>query len=306
MAWGALGVGLTMIYGLQLDARVSGLCMVVVALGSCAAVVVGPRLHRLPARWPWRLIAVAEISFLCGMLIRSWAAEQHGLGAYSADVFTLPGYVMLIVSLGLMLRSGGRLGQHAVIDGIIICLGAALVSIVFLVLPAAEIQTRPKPISIIAGLYPLLDVVLLLLLLNLGFSTAARLVSFRSFAFGMCCLFIRDTGYSWIGAQGADRLPLLDLPYLLAYISIAVAALDPSMTGLSSVAPVRSGVVKPRLMLIVPALLGPCALAVLPSPSLADRVMTLIVTIGLTTAVLARSISAVRGTPKCNRYSASR
>ena len=233
---GAFGVGLTMIYGLQLDARVNSLCVIVVAVVACVAALLGPRLHRPPARWPWRFLAVAAIAFLCGMLIRPWSVMQHGLGAYSADAFTLPGFAMLIVSLVLMLRSGGRLGRHAVADGIIICLGVALISIVFFALPAAEIQTRPKPISIIAGLYPILDVVMLLLLLNLGFSMAVRLVSFRSLAFGMFCLFIGDVGYSWIGAQGKlIGSPLLDLPFLLAYTSIAVAALDPSMTGLSSV-----------------------------------------------------------------------
>jgi diguanylate cyclase (GGDEF)-like protein len=231
------------------------------------------------------------------VLVRPWATVQRGPSAYAADVFTLSGYALLITGLALMLRSGGSLQRHAVTDGIIICLGTGLVSTVLFALPAAEIHTRPSPISIMAGLYPLLDVVLLLLLLNLGFSSAVRLASFRLIAFGMVCMFIGDTGYAWIGARGQlTGSPLLDLPFLLTFTSFGVAALHPSMTGLSAV--VARGVQAwswLRLLLIVPALLSPTVLALLPSPSVTDRVVVVVTSVALTIAVLTRAISAVRG-----------
>jgi diguanylate cyclase (GGDEF)-like protein len=294
---GVLGLGLTITYALQLSVSVNSACMVGVAAGSCIALVLGPRIHRPPARWPWRLIAGAATVFLCGMLVRPWAAGQQGLAAYVADASTLSGYVMLILALGMMLRSHGSLGRFAVADGIIICLGAALLATMLFVLPAVQIHNRPQLISVVAGLYPLLDVVLLLLLLNLGFSSAVRLPSFRLIAFGMFCLFIGDVGYAWIGSQGKlTGSPLLDLPFMLTYTSFGVAALDPSMIGLSSVTARRVQAWSAlRLSLIIPSLLSPCVLALVPAPSLTERILVVATTFGLVIALLSRAISAVRG-----------
>jgi diguanylate cyclase (GGDEF)-like protein len=232
------------------------------------------------------------------MLVRPWAAGQQGLAAYVADAFTLSGYVMLILALGMMRRSHGSLGRFAVADGIIFCLGAALLATMLFVLLAAQIHNRPQLISIVAGLYPLLDVVLLLLLLlNLGFSSAVRLASFRLIAFGMSCLFIGDVGYAWIGSQGKlTGSPLLDLPFMLTYTAFGVAALDPSMIGLSSVVARRVQAWSAlRLSLIIPSLLSPCVLALVPAPSLTERILVVVTTIGLVIALLSRAISAVRG-----------
>jgi diguanylate cyclase (GGDEF)-like protein len=288
---------LTVTYALQLSPSVNGLSLIVVAVGSCVALVLGLRLHQPRARAPWQLTAAAAVVFLCGMLVRPWAAGQQGLAAYTADAFTLSGFAMLIVGLGLMLRTRGSLVRHAVIDGAIICLGTALVATVMFAAPAARIQTRPQLISVLAALYPLLDVVLLLLLLNLGFSSAARSASFRLVAFGMVCLFVGDTGYAWIGAHGQLTGPaMLDLPFMLTYTSVGAAALHPSMVGLSSVVARHTQAWSfPRMLLIVPAMLSPSMLFLRPSPSLTERVVVLVASAGLVAALLSRAISAVRG-----------
>jgi hypothetical protein len=233
--FGVLGIALTVVYALQVSVTASGLCTIVIGTGTCAALAVGPRMHRATARAPWRLIAMAAVVFLVGVVIRPWAVEQHGAAAGLADVFTLSGYVMLIVGLGLMLARRGGLDRQAVTDGVIVCLGAGLVATVVLALPAVRIHNRPELISLLAGLYPFIDVVLLLLVLNLGFSTASRLPSFRLMAAAMATLFVGDLGYAWIGAHGRlTGSAMLDLPFLLTYTCFGAAALHPSMVGFSS------------------------------------------------------------------------
>lgn len=297
IGFAVLGVVLTVLYGLQLSSALQGLSMVVIALGACAALLIGPRIHRPAARLPWRLVAAAAMSFLLGLIVRPWATEQDGPSMITADLFTLAGYAMLIVALALMLRSRGSLERHAVIDGVIICLGTALLTVVLLAMPAAEIQSRPVFVSILAGAYPLLDVVLLLLVLNLGFSSASRSTSFRFITLAMIALFIGDVGYAWIGTQGKLSGPaLLDLPYLLGYTCFGVAALHPSMVRMSSVVPWPA---QPwsllRLLLIVPALVSPAILAARPHPSGIDRSVVLVASVGLVLCLLVRALSAVRG-----------
>jgi hypothetical protein len=45
---GALGLGLTITYALQFSVSVNSACMIGVAVGSCVALVLGPRIHRPP------------------------------------------------------------------------------------------------------------------------------------------------------------------------------------------------------------------------------------------------------------------
>lgn len=235
VGFGVLGLALTIVYAAQISSAISAVSTVVIGIGTCAALAIGPRLHRPAARAPWRLIAMAAVVFLVGVVIRPWAVLQHGAAAGLGDVFTLAGYAMLIVGLALMLGRRGGLDRQAVTDGVIVCLGAGLVATVMLALPAARIHTRPELISLMAGLYPFIDVVLLLLVLNLGFSTASRLPSFRLIALAMATMFIGDIGYAWIGAHGRlTGSAMLDLPFLLTYTCFGAAALHPSMVGFSS------------------------------------------------------------------------
>jgi diguanylate cyclase len=232
----ALGAALTLLYSFGASASLNAVVISTVAVCSCVALLAGPRWHRAALRRPWHLVASAAVLFLVGLVVRPWAAGQPGVAAGTADLFTLTGYALLITGLAVMLRRRGSLERHAVTDGVIVCLGMGLLSTVYLAVPAMQIHNRPEWISLLAGLYPLIDVVLLLLLLNLGFSTATRLTSFRLMAVAMSALLLGDLGYAWIGAHG--RLtgpPLLDLPFLITYTCFGAAALHPSMTGFATI-----------------------------------------------------------------------
>jgi diguanylate cyclase (GGDEF)-like protein len=298
IGFGALGLLLSVIYALQLDPIVNGICTVVLALGGVACTIAGPRLHRPTTVLPWRLLAASAVMFLAGVFLRPWSSEQVGLNAGTADAFTLAGYTLLVAALVTLNRARGPLERHALADGIIICLGAGLVAAMLFVVPAVDISatTRPRLISLIAGFYPLIDIVLLLLLLNLAFTTASKLTSYRAFVFAMTALFIGDIGYAWIGARGhLIGSPLLDLPFLLGYTFFGVAALHPSMAWISKAVPNSE---QPwsfmRLALIVPALLAPGVVAVtVHADNPSARILLGVVFVGLVMTLLFRAVSAV-------------
>ena len=257
-SFGVAGAGTTLavLYAAQISEPLSTAALMTVGVGTC--VVQAIALRGNPVKSPWYLFLGTCLSFLVGMILRPWSTEQEGVAAYVGDVFTVSGYVMLALALWVMLRRLG-LERHAVTDGVIVCLGMGLLAVELLALPAMRVGNRPEFISLLAGLYPLLDVVILLLVLNLAFSTATRLVSFRFVAATMVALFIGDLGYAWIGAQGRlTGSPLLDLPFLVGFTCMAAAALHPSRAHLFDVVarPVQAWSL-PRLALIVPALAAP-------------------------------------------------
>jgi diguanylate cyclase (GGDEF)-like protein len=293
-SFGVAGVGVTLavLYGAQLSQALSDAATLVIGVGTCVAQAIG--LRSAVDKRPWRLFLGASLSFLVGIVLRPWAVDQSGVLYYSGDVFTIAGYVMLALAFWALLSRLG-LERHAVTDGVIVTIGAGLLAVELFALPAARLLNRPELLSVLAGLYPLLDVVILLLAINFGFSTATRLASFRFIAAMITFLFVGDVGYAWIGTEGRlTGSPLLDLPFLLGFTCIAAAALHPSKNQLSSVVarPVQAWSLM-RLSLIVPALAAPVVISLRHDVDPTDRVVLAMASAGLMAALLLRALSAV-------------
>jgi diguanylate cyclase (GGDEF)-like protein len=292
----AAGFMLAALYCAGISPWLGGLATLVIGLGAFAAPAIGIHRHRPAQPGPWLALLAAAVGFLIGIVVRPWSVEQTGAAAFAGDVFTMSGYAFLAVGLSLFLR-GRQAVRHAITDGVIVSVGAALLAVEFLALPAMRIGSRPDTVSVLAGLYPIWDVVVLLLVLNLGFSTAGRLVAFRFLAASMVWLFVGDIGYAWIGAQGRlTGSELLDLPYLIGFTCLAAAALHPSMRDLAGAGPrpVQAWSLG-RLSLIVPALATPLiVMARGRPPHTVDQVVLVAGTAVLMTALLARAVSAVR------------
>jgi diguanylate cyclase (GGDEF)-like protein len=296
IGFGAFGLLLAVIYSLQVNSAVNSLCIGLTALGAIACLIVGPSLHRPIPMLPWRLQAAASVMFLVGLMIRPWSAGQEGAGRWVADGFTLGGYALLVATLITLNRSRGPLERHALADGAIVCLGAGLLTSVLFVAPAVEVANRPMVMSLIQGFYPLIDILLLLLLLNLAFTTASRLVSYRAFVIAMVALLVGDFGYATIGARGElTGSPLLDLPFLLAYTAFGVAAIHPSMAQISKAVPNSD---QPwslgRLALIIPALFAPGLVALwIDGNNRSGRTLLGLVFVALVATLLFRAVAAV-------------
>jgi diguanylate cyclase (GGDEF)-like protein len=285
-------------YALWPNSAVAPLLVLVICLSACVALVVGPRINRCQRcrLRPWNLMALAGLNFMLGVLVRPWAESFGDARMLIADVVTLSGYALLIAALILMLRALGTLDRHAVLDGLIVAAGASAPAVQYLALPAALIADRPQVVSWVAALYPTVDVLVLFVIINLAFSTAVRLTSFRLILAAMVSMFVGDLGYAILGAQGQLTGPaLLDLPFVLSFVAMGAAALHPSLNGFATIVPqpVQPWSV-PRLALILPALGAPfVVLAATVGENTGHRVALALAGL-MTTALLLRAVTAVR------------
>ncbi|MET0423601.1 MAG: GGDEF-domain containing protein, partial [Actinoplanes sp.] len=201
---------------------VNSLCVVALGAGTIWACFAGPRRHGAQPRRVWLLIGASALCFLVGVMLRPLVEDTPLV----ADAATIPGYLLLTAFLGRLLRSRQSLERHAVLDGLIVCLAAGLAAVLLFGLPAAEITDRPRAESMIAGLYPIFDVVLLLLLVNLTFTVRAWPVSLAAFTVCLVMMLVGDTAYAFIGTSGHTYTsPLLDAPYLVSYTMLGVTTL---------------------------------------------------------------------------------
>jgi diguanylate cyclase (GGDEF)-like protein len=240
--------------GATLFALVPGLALpvaLVVGLGSVTAAFVGPRWQGGGPYDAWNLLGLGGAAYLAGLLLRPWAGRQTGVGAFVADIFTVPGYVLVIAALILLIPTHG-LQRHAITDGLIVGVGAGLASYVELAPPQAGM---PGTIAI----YPVLDIALLLILINMAFTTAARHASFRFLVAATVLLLVGDLANAGVARMHAGRLA--NVPFILAFACVAAATTHPSVARLSR--GVRLSV-QPwswrRLLLIAPAVLAPLTL----------------------------------------------
>ena len=159
---------------------------------------------------------MVALLFLVGVLIRPVVTDLAMPLPLLADAITIPAYGLLCVFLAVLLRSRRSLDRHAVLDALTVWLAGALASFLILAEPAAAIGNRPAAMSIMAGLYPLCDILVLLLAVNLSFTTRHWPVSLLALLGTLIMLGAGDTAYAIIGVQGhIYGSPLLNVPFVL-------------------------------------------------------------------------------------------
>jgi diguanylate cyclase (GGDEF)-like protein len=267
-----------------------------VALAAVGAMLAAPRLHRATPHHPWYLLGAAGATFLVGALLRPWSVERVGWQALLGDAFTVPGYLLMALSLAGLLLTRGSVQRHAIIDGLIICVGAGLATTLLLAMPAASIDGRPPIVSVLAGLYPLFDVVLVLLLFSLAFTTTGRRPAYLLLLCGILLLLAGDLAYAIIGVRGhLTGGRIIDVPFLLSCTAIGAAALHPSVADLTRATsmPVQTWSLR-RLMVIVPAMLVPFVLIPLIAHGHAEHVVLAAGGTAMVALLVARAVAAVR------------
>jgi diguanylate cyclase len=260
---------------------------------AAAGFLLGPRLHGIPRPLSF-LLGLGCLLALTGIAVPS--AGQDGYGSLAADGLALPGYLLLVAGLVALLRARGRLERHAFTDGVIIALGAGLLSVTLLTVPAAHRLGRSPLLTAVAGIYPVIDIVLVLALLNLAFTTAVHTRSFHLLSGGVLLIVAGDLAHAWSGAYGDGPPPdAFSLPYFAAFTLLACAALHPSMADLARALPRPvQGWSWPRLALLMPALAAPYGL-MLTGPQLPVRIRIAVAGAGMIAALFVRASSAVAG-----------
>ena len=193
-----------------------------------ASVISGCVIYRPRPLAPWLLMSVAGSFFLGGYAVRPWSLKQAGFGLYLVDTLTLTGYLALLVGLWWLARAHGGIRREVLCDVLIASAAAALAALQHLVVPAVLLAGRPVAMSVLSAIYPLIDVVLVCLLLDVLITAPPRR-SYQLLTAAVAALLVGDLGYAWWGAQG-NLLPpgVANVPFLIAYLFIAAAAWHPS------------------------------------------------------------------------------
>ena len=152
----------------------------------------------------------------------------------AADVAYLLRYGAFVVGLCWLVRSRqhGR-DRAAFLDAAIVSSAFALLATVFLIVPAAQGGGAPLLSRVVSAAYPIGDVLVLVVLLQLIASREVRNVSLLSFAGGLVVLLGLDTLYTLIVASGAALPWWSAVGYLAPYLLTGFAAMHPSSVALA-------------------------------------------------------------------------
>lgn len=291
------GIVATAVYSAGFSPLLSVLAFATVGVGTVAACFAGPRRFGAEPRAAWVLLTAAALAFLIGVVIRPWAVTLPLPFTLLSDLTTIPGYLLTASFFVLLLRARQSVQRHAVLDGLLVCLAGGLVCTLLLAVPAALVGGRPAFVGVLAAAYPLLDVVLLLLVVNLTFTATSWPLSLVTLLTAMALMGVGDLTYAVLGVSG--RLyasPLLDVPFLLAFVLMGVTTLHPSVVELSRAArrPVQAWSWR-RMSLLLPAMVTPFLMLVLVGDrSAGHRVTIALVGAAMVVLLVIRAVSAVQ------------
>jgi len=191
-----------------------------------------------PARTPWRLMTLGFLGFALGQSMLVFYQLVLGQSPYPslADIFFMSAYPLLIGAffgfISAYRESGYPVGtprEHAAL-GLVLTAGFAAIS--FLLLRPVLAQAGSLLERVITAAYPLFDFVLLVPVLILLRMTAPFRggAVFRAWAlvlFGIVALCAGDILYAYFEVLGRASLgPLVDATYVLAYLGLALGALE--------------------------------------------------------------------------------
>jgi signal transduction histidine kinase len=204
----------------------------VLGAGAVLATLWAVREHRPERRLPWILFALGNACFVVGDLITIF--DPDAVSPSPADVAYLAGYPLLAAGLLiLMFAAGGRTRVPALGDAGIVTVAFAIFQWVWVMGPAVQGGGGDLDASIVYGLYPAMDVVLLAGFVGFFVSPAWRTTSFRYLLAAVAALVVGDeiAGFAGSAYKPGDAV---DVTWMLSYMLFAAAALHPSMRELSA------------------------------------------------------------------------
>jgi diguanylate cyclase len=242
LSWGLLGLGaLSCLMFLLLPAGTAGAVgyLVVSAVG-VAMSVLGACLMRGPRRRVWVALAAGQFLYLAGDALWALYEEVLHIAPYPslADAFYLTRYVLL--TLGLMWLIRGRhpgRDRAAFLDAAIISTGFGVLGGVFVVAPAAADGGGSLLSQVVAGAYPVADLLLLAAVVRLFRSGTVRSLSFWSLAGGLTITMVVDIQYVLSVVSGAWFPDWVNTGWLVGYLLIGFSAMHPSVDLLSEPTP---------------------------------------------------------------------
>ncbi|WP_395359091.1 aminotransferase class I/II-fold pyridoxal phosphate-dependent enzyme [Streptomyces sp. YH02] len=238
-----------------------------IGLGGVAAILVGVHLHKPARRWPWLVLAAANLAFVGGdtayNALEAFFGQTRPFPSV-ADALYLATYPLFAIGLFgfIRYRAVGR-DLGVVLDALILTSGLALLSWVNLITPLARSEDMSWIEKAISIAYPLGDVLMLAMLARLLVPGGLRSRSVQLLTLGTCGILASDVIYGTLQLRGTWQVGTpWDLGWVVFFTAWGLAALHPSMTGLTERAPEPAPHVAERRLallagasLVAPALL---------------------------------------------------
>ncbi|WP_206487131.1 bifunctional diguanylate cyclase/phosphodiesterase [Rhodococcus sp. KRD162] len=216
------------------DAAVRTGVMATVAVGSVLVISFAIRRYRPDDSRCWWALFGASVVFIFGVSLRSDPSALAHSFPLLPDVFTLTGYGLVTYALSRWIRDRKSIDDITpLVDAGLIFLGSLFLSWLLFISPALE-SPRSSASTVMNGVYPAIDAALITLTTYLVFSSKPRTPALQWALAALIATLVGDVSYAF--AATTDDAPssgLLDGIYLFAYLSLAMAALDPSMRTVS-------------------------------------------------------------------------
>jgi diguanylate cyclase (GGDEF)-like protein/PAS domain S-box-containing protein len=280
--------------------RGNGPLINLLGLSSSIAIAVGIWMHKPRARVAWFLFIVGQFLFFAGDLytysypkLLGAEVEFPSLG----DSIYLTVYPALVAGLLVLVRRRNPGGDRAgAVDSLILTVGVALLSWVFLVAPNIHLSGLSGLEKVVSAAYPLGDILLLAAAIRLAVDKGKRAPAFYLLIASIVSLLAVDSAYTYALLTDAYHHQLsYDVGWIGYYLLWGAAALHPSMRTLEE--PALDS--RPRL---TPIRLGLLAGACLIAPTIrawqalgdVDRLMLILASAVLFLLVVARMALLVR------------
>ncbi|HSE82045.1 MAG TPA: EAL domain-containing protein [Gaiellaceae bacterium] len=296
----AVGVILTAAYLWFPPLKANGPLINLLGLSSSIAIALGIYFHRPKAWTAWALFIAGNFLFFAGDLYTYSYPKLTGAEVEFpsvGDAIYLAVYPPLVAGLLVLVRRRNPQGDRAgVIDSLIISVGIALLSWVFLVAPNIHLSGLTTLEKAVSAAYPLGDILLLAATVRLAVDNGKRAPAFYLLVGSIVSLLAVDSAYNYALLTGTYNHQLsYDVGWIAFYLLWGAAALHPSMRTLEEPA------VESRTRL-TPVRLGLLALACLIAPGVrawqsfgdTDRLVLIAASAVLFLLVVARMVGLVR------------
>src|SRR4051794_350233 len=233
--WLALAGGvLCALYAFVPPLKGNGLLMNLLGLSPSLATLAGVRLHRPAYRTPWLFFAAGLALFWLGDLYTIGYSRLFG-GEVPfpsiGDAAYIAVYPVLLVGLvALLRRRNPTRDRGGSIDSLIITIGLALLSWLWLIAPYVRDETLAVLPKLVSVAYPVGDIVLLAGVVRLAVDAGRREPAFFLMSASILALLATDFAYGLVTLAGRyhDQVSL-DVGWIVFYLVWGCAALHPSM-----------------------------------------------------------------------------
>jgi diguanylate cyclase (GGDEF)-like protein/PAS domain S-box-containing protein len=246
----------------QRGSAIHGPIINALGVSGVAAILAGMRMHRPRAVVAWSFLALGQTLYLVGDFYTYSLPSLFGLNVgfpSPGDALYLTVYPALMAGLFLLVRRRNpRTDRAGAIDSLILTLGIALLSWVFLIAPNIQLGGNwlPEAVSIA---YPVGDILLLAATIRLAVGRGVRAPAFYLLAGSIVCLLTTDSIYNRMLLDGTyNGQVFLDVGWIFYYLLWGASALHPSMRTLEQPADGRTRLTPVRLgFLCVAVLIAP-------------------------------------------------